>query len=81
MSWYLSCLQLYQNNTHSFKTMQLSSFIVMKWKNVIKINEEINENVIKIDYSSLNDVNNLIENDKTFIRTKQKFMQTESLKC
>ena len=67
----------FENNTRLFKTIRLSLFIVMQWKNIIKINEEIHENMIKIDYSNLNDINNLIQNDKTFINTIQKFMQTE----
>ena len=63
----------FEKNKRSFKNIQLSLFIVTKWENDIHINQKIHSNMIKVDYQNLS-VNSLIDNDKTFICSIQKFI-------
>ena len=67
----------FKNNKGLFKNIELSLFFIIKWKNSIQINEKIHSKMIKINHQDLHYVNDLIENDKTFISAIQRFMYTE----
>ena len=67
----------FKNNNGLFKNIELSLFFVIKWRNSIQINEKIHSEMIKISHQDLNYVNDLIENDKNFISSIQRFMNIE----
>ena len=54
--------------------IDLTCYLVTYWTNNIKINPNINSELIKLDIKELHNVNELLETDKLLINTIYKFL-------
>ena len=57
----------FDNNVLTTDKLILTIFIIKKWNNELKINPEINSEILEIDINQLENVENLLETDMLLI--------------
>jgi len=57
----------FDNNVLTTDKLILTIFIIKKWNNELKINPEINSEILEIDINQLENVKNLLETDMLLI--------------
>lgn len=69
----------FKGNSKQLSQIVLTLFIISKWKNKFIIDSTIHSSKKIVNIKNLKKVNNLVENDKHFIKDIEKYFQTNIL--